>query len=70
MARNSICNACERGDHKGHRRTIQAAPEGGVGGVVCTCNGECKDGRYKLTLAQMLGISEEQVQKMRKAFRK
>lgn len=69
MARNSICNACEMGDHKGHRRVIQPAPAGGVGGVVCTCDGECKDGRYKRTLGQLLGLSEAQAEKLAKRMR-
>lgn len=56
MSLNSICTPCEMGDHKHHYRVIQAAPEGGVGGVVCTCEGECRDGRYKLSLRQLLGI--------------
>lgn len=47
MARNTICPPCEMGDHKHHYRVVQPAPEGGFGGAVCTCKGECKDGRYK-----------------------
>lgn len=34
------------GDHKDHYRVVQPAPKGGFGGAVCTCQGECTDGRY------------------------
>lgn len=47
MARNTICPPCEMSDHKRHHRTVQAVSEGMMGGAVCTCKGECKDGRYK-----------------------
>lgn len=57
MARHTICSSCEMGDHKGHRGTVQAAPEGGVGGSVCTCDGECKDGRYKRSFGELLGLT-------------
>jgi hypothetical protein len=47
MARITICNACERGDHKHHYRVVQAVSPGMLGGAVCTCRGECADGRYE-----------------------
>lgn len=41
MARISECDACRMGDHKRHRRVIQAVPKGMMGGTVCGCGGEC-----------------------------
>jgi hypothetical protein len=41
MSRISECDGCRMGDHKRHRRVIQAVPPGMMGGVVCGCRGEC-----------------------------
>lgn len=41
-----ICGDCQYGNHDDHRRVIQAAPEGMLGGSACRCEGECTDGRY------------------------
>lgn len=42
----TICSACRGGKHDEHRRVIQAAPKGMIGGSACRCEGECVDGRY------------------------
>lgn len=47
MALRTICSACQMGEHDRHHRVVQAAPEGGVGGSVCVCEGDCADGRYE-----------------------
>jgi hypothetical protein len=56
MSRKTICSACEQGEHKRHRKVVQAVPKGVLGGSVCVCRGECRDGRYKKTLDQLLGL--------------
>jgi hypothetical protein len=56
MSRNTICHACEDGDHKRHQRVVQAVSPGMLGGSVCVCQGECKDGRYKKTIDELLGL--------------
>lgn len=56
MSRNTICNACQDGDHKRHHRVVQAVPEGMLGGSVCVCGGECADGRYRKTLDELMGL--------------
>lgn len=47
MTRLTICSPCQTGDHDRHYRVVQAVPEGVIGGSICTCEGECVDGRYK-----------------------
>lgn len=42
MVRIGMCTSCQHGDHEGHQRVVQAAPEGMMGGVVCGCKGECQ----------------------------
>ncbi|HXQ39152.1 MAG TPA: hypothetical protein VN843_34450 [Anaerolineales bacterium] len=42
----TICDACQYGEHDKHRRVIQAPPPGMLGGMGCRCKGECVDGRY------------------------
>jgi hypothetical protein len=55
MSLLTICTPCQMGDHKRHHRVVQAAPEGGVGGSVCTCEGECIDHRYELESTKRIG---------------
>lgn len=47
MSRIGECAACQVGDHKRHRRIVQAVPEGMMGGVICTCKGECQEDRTR-----------------------
>jgi len=47
MSFNTICTPCQMGEHQRHHRVVQAVPEGMMGGSVCTCKGECVDGRYE-----------------------
>lgn len=62
------CPPCQIGDHKGHYRVVRPAPEGGVGGAVCTCKGECQENaaeRREKFLSRM-GLTP----KIRQAIRK
>ena len=36
------CIPCQYGDHEDHIHIVQTPPEGGFGGAVCPCNGECQ----------------------------
>jgi hypothetical protein len=50
------CWACQAGDHKHHKRIVEAAPKGMLGGVVCPCKGECqRDQSRQRFLDRMLG---------------
>lgn len=57
MARRTTCHPCQMGDHKRHYRVVQHPPEGGFGGAVCDCKGECRDRDPHDRLAD-LGIDE------------
>ena len=54
MSRNQECSGCQMGNHKRHRRVVQAVPEGMIGGVVCPCKGECKDKTWE-DMARSIG---------------
>lgn len=56
---NSICVACQYGYHDSHINIIQVAPPGLLGGVRCTCKGECVDGRYKSDQIKQIMIDVE-----------
>jgi hypothetical protein len=43
MALYIECNACQMGDHDGCQKIMQYPPEGGVGGIICSCKGECRN---------------------------
>jgi len=43
MARYTECPPCQMGEHDRHYHVVQHPPEGGVGGAVCNCKGECRD---------------------------
>lgn len=40
-----LCFACRDGDHSGHQETLQAVPEGMIGGTRCPCKGDCAGNR-------------------------
>ena len=54
MAYLTYCNACCDGDHDNHREVVQAVPEGMVGGAICKCQGECRDGSVQAKLTPVL----------------
>lgn len=41
MAMYMACIGCQSGHHEYHRDVPVPGPEGGVGGQVCLCRGEC-----------------------------
>lgn len=43
---DSICTACQYGEHANHHEATQTPPPGMLGGSRCTCKGECVDWRY------------------------
>jgi hypothetical protein len=49
MALRTICNACER-------RVVATVPEGMIGGAICDCKGECRDGRYARDCSLLDGL--------------
>lgn len=47
------------GEHKRHYHIVQHPPEGGVGGAVCDCKGECKDVDPNKRWSDLVGIDPE-----------
>lgn len=43
MAFLTTCGGCSMGDHNKHQDVVTPAPEGGFGGSLCPCDGECED---------------------------
>jgi hypothetical protein len=37
------CNGCAQGDHSKHRPIVRGVPKGMIGGVGCTCEGDCAE---------------------------
>lgn len=57
MSRLGECNGCKVGDHKRHRRVVQAVSKGMMGGVICPCKGECRD-KTAEQMARDLGMPD------------
>jgi hypothetical protein len=37
------CHSCQMGNHDDHVRIVSPPPEGGVGGAICDCPGQCRE---------------------------
>jgi hypothetical protein len=59
MAIKTICVGCQDGEHSRHQRIVQAPPEGGVGGAICDCEGECRENEQQCPtwLAHVLDLA-------------
>jgi hypothetical protein len=56
MAALGECPPCQMGEHEDHYRVVRPAPEGGFGGVICTCKGECRDVTPDERFERLLGL--------------
>ena len=66
MAMIVQCIGCQFGDHEQHRRTVQAVPEGVIGGTVCLCEGECQ-GKPAPAIQRQIDLIRSSLSRVRQA---